>query len=387
LRGAAIDELRAYNAELSAPEVAQLAGVKASDDAAWLDWFMREVDEPCRTALVALQKARAAENEFSTHLTELMVMQEQPGPRRVTPFLTRGDFRQPGDPVEPGTPAALLAFPKDAPRNRLGLAQWLTQPEHPLTSRVQVNRLWAKLFGRGIVGTVDNFGVQGEKPTHPALLDYLAAKFRASGGSIKALIREIVLSRTYQLAAEAQSPRTLADPENRLFSRRSYRRLTAEEIRDSLLFLTGDLKLEQASATALTYGEDLDKPMSFDTESRRSIYLPVARNNLAPELEIFDAANPEMVSGDRPLTTVPTQALYLLNSTSLQKHAATLAQQAYAQPDAITWLHQTILGHAPSPAAAQRANAFITSSPDDREKALADLAHVLLASTEFLFIE
>jgi hypothetical protein len=127
--------------------------------------------------------------------------------------------------------------------------------------------------------------------------------------------------------------------------------------------------------------------MSFDTESRRSIYLPVARNNLAPELEIFDAANPEMVSGDRPLTTVPTQALYLLNSTSLQKHAATLAQKAYAQPDAVTWLHQTILGHSPSPTAAQRANAFITSSPDDREKALAALAHVLLASTEFLFLE
>ncbi len=270
---------------------------------------------------------------------------------------------------------------------RLQLASWMTSAENALLDRVIVNRLWAQLFGRGIVGTVDNFGVQGEKPTHPALLDHLAAKFRASGGSFKALIREMVLSRTYQLAAEAKSPRTIADPENRLFGRRSYRRLTAEEIRDSLLFLTGELKLEQAAATALTYGEDLDKPMKFDKELRRSIYLPVARNNLAPELEIFDAANPEMVSGDRPLTTVPTQALYLLNSTFLQKQGATLAQQAYAQADPVTWLHETILGRAPSATAAKRANDFINSASGDREKALADLAHVLLASTEFLFLE
>jgi len=303
----------------------------------------------------------------------------------------RGEVNQLGPKVPRSFPSVLHTGPAPAipagSSGRLQLADWMTSPNNALLDRVIVNRLWAQLFGRGLVSTVDNFGAQGEKPTHPALLDHLATKFRASGGSIKALIREIVLSRTYQLAAEATSPRTLADHENRLFGRRSYRRLTAEEIRDSLLFLTGDLKLEQASATALTYGEDLDKPMSFDTESRRSIYLPVARNNLAPELEIFDAANPEMVSGDRPLTTVPTQALYLLNSTSLQKHATTLAQKAYAPPDAVTWLHQTILGHSPSPAAAQRANAFITSSPDDREKALADLAHVLLASTEFLFLE
>ena len=198
------------------------------------------------------------------------------------------------------------------------------------------------------------------EPTAPAeqeesVIDHLAAKFRASGGSFKSLIREMVLSRTYQLAAEAKSPRTIADPENRLFGRRSYRRLTAEEIRDSLLFLTGELKLEQAAATALTYGEDLDKPMKFDIELRRSIYLPVARNNLAPELEIFDVATPEMVSGDRPLTTVPTQALYLLNSTFLQKQGATLAQQAYVQADPVTWLHQAILGRAPSATAASSA--------------------------------
>jgi hypothetical protein len=303
----------------------------------------------------------------------------------------RGEVNQLGPKVPRSFPTVLHSgkAPKIATGSsgRLQLASWMTSTENALLDRVIVNRLWAQLFGRGIVGTVDNFGVQGEKPTHPALLDHLAAKFRASGGSFKALIREMVLSRTYQLAAEAKSPRTIADPENRLFGRRSYRRLTAEEIRDSLLFLTGELKLEQAAATALTYGEDLDKPMKFDKELRRSIYLPVARNNLAPELEIFDVANPEMVSGDRPLTTVPTQALYLLNSPFLQKQGATLAQQAYTHADPVTWLHETILGRKPSATAAKRANDFINTASDDREKALADLAHVLLASTEFLFLE
>lgn len=303
----------------------------------------------------------------------------------------RGEVNQLGPKVPRHFPSVLHGGPppKIAPGSsgRLQLAQWMTSKENALLDRVIVNRLWAQLFGRGLVSTVDNFGVQGEKPTHPALLDHLAAKFRASGGSIKTLIREMVLSRTYQLAAEAKSPRTVADPENRLLGRRSYRRLTAEEIRDSLLFLAGDLNLDQAGATALTYGEDLDRPMKFDKEFRRSIYLPVARNNLAPELEIFDAANPEMVSGDRPLTTVPTQALYLLNSNFLQKQAATLAQQAYAKPEPVVWLHQTILGHAPGGHAAKRAKDFIEQSGGDREQALADLAHVLLASTQFLFLE
>lgn len=270
---------------------------------------------------------------------------------------------------------------------RQQLADWMVSTENTLLDRVIVNRLWAKLFGRGIVSTVDNFGVQGEKPSHPALLDHLAVKFRASGGSIKTLIREMVLSRTYQLAAEGTSGRVTADPENKLFARHSYRRLTAEEIRDSLLQLTGDLRTEQAAATALTYGEDLDDPMKIDKLTHRSVYLPVARNNLAADLEIFDAANPEMTSGDRPLTTVPTQALYLLNSAFLQTQAAKLAQQAYTQADAFTWLYQAILGHQPSAAAAKRATDFMEQSSADREKTIADLAHVLLASTEFLFLD
>jgi hypothetical protein len=269
---------------------------------------------------------------------------------------------------------------------RLALADWMVGEDNALLDRVMVNRVWAWLFGRGIVASVDNFGGQAEPPSHPELLDHLAARFRASGGSIKTLVREIVLSRTYQLAAAADTALTRADPENRLFGRRAYRRLTAEEIRDSLLWLPGNLKQEAGAATALSYGEDLDKPMNLEGEQRRSVYLPVARNNVLADLEIFDVANPEMVAGDRPLTTVPTQALYLLNSGFIQRQARDLGMQSYAKPDPVDWLYQTLLGRAPGPAERKRADVFVESSAD-REQALSDLAHVLLASTEFLFLE
>lgn len=302
----------------------------------------------------------------------------------------RGEPGQLGPLVPRGFPAVLHEGPPPAiaagSSGRLEFAGWLAGGGNPLLDRVIVNRVWAWLHGRGIVATVDNFGGQSSGPTHPELLDHLAAKFRASGGSIKALVREIVLSRSYRLAAESAGPRVRADPENLTFARRSMRRLSAEEIRDSLLLLTGELDSQPAAATALTFGEDLDKPMNLDKERRRSVYLPVARNNQLPEMEIFDAANPEMVAGERPLTTVPTQALYLLNSRLMQGQATALGQAAYTQPESVQWLYQNLLGRGANVGESERAEAFFRSSPD-REEAVADLAHALLASTEFLFLE
>jgi hypothetical protein len=270
---------------------------------------------------------------------------------------------------------------------RLQLADWLVSEENALLDRVIVNRVWAWLFGRGIVATVDNFGGQSAGPSHPGLLDHLALRLRDSGGSLKALVREIVLSRAYQLATAADTPLTRADPENRLFGRRSHRRLTAEEIRDSLLHLSGELDARPAAATALDYGEDLDKPFKLDQERRRSIYLPVARNNQLPEMEIFDAANPEMVAGDRPLTTVPTQALFLLNSPFLQQRAAAIGARAYAQPAPVAWLHRALLARPPTAAETRRAQAFLETSGPDQNAALQDYAHALLASSPFLFLD
>ena len=338
LRGAAIDEMRAYNAELSAPEVAQLAGVKASDDAAWLDWFMREVDEPCRTALVALQKARAAENEFSTHLTELMVMQEQPGPRRVTPFLTRGDFRQPGDPVEPGTPAALLAFPKDAPRNRLGLAQWLTQPEHPLTSRVQVNRLWAKLFGRGIVSTPEDFGLQGRVPSNPTLLDYLAVQFVRGGWDIKAICKQIVLSQTYRQSSLPSDPDiSRADPDNLVLARGPRIRLGAEQLRDAALAASGLINAAVGGRSVMPYQpaglwEDSGTQHVYTQDKgdklyHRSLYTFWRRTCPPPVMSIFDAPTREFCRVRRETTLTPLQALALTNDIGFLEAARALAEK------------------------------------------------------------
>jgi hypothetical protein len=302
----------------------------------------------------------------------------------------RGEVNQLGEWVARSFPSVLYAggppVIEPGQSGRLQLAEWMVSQENALLDRVIVNRIWAWLFGRGLVTTVDNFGGQAEPPSHPELLDYLAVKFRRSGGSIKALVRELVLSRSYQLAAQADSALVQADPENRWLGRRSYRRLTAEEIRDSLLLLAGELNQQTAQATALSYGEDLDKPMNLASEKRRTVYLPVARNNVLPDLEIFDVANPEMVAGDRPLTTVPTQALYLLNSDFMLQRARTLGVECYAKPEPVSWLYQRVLGRLPADPEAARAEAYVESQPE-REQALADLAHVLLASTEFLFLE
>ena len=256
-----------------------------------------------------------------------------------------------------------------------------------------VNRIWHNLFGRGIVASVDNFGRLGTPPTHPELLDYLATEFRASGGSVKNLIRRIVLSRTYRLSADASRSLEEADPENKMFGRQNRRRLTAEEIRDSVLYLADRLNPDSGAATAGKYGVDLDKPMSFAKETLRTVYLPIARNNLVAELELFDAANPDFVSGSRSITTVPTQALYLLNNNFFLTQAKEIGKRSLSAKDAsdrISRLYQEILNRTPSYIEIQRALDFVkeleTDSKIDREEAFGHLAHLLLVSTEFLFL-
>ncbi|MDF1824294.1 MAG: DUF1553 domain-containing protein [Verrucomicrobiales bacterium] len=279
---------------------------------------------------------------------------------------------------------------------RLQLAEWIVSEDNALLDRVMVNRIWHHLFGRGIVESVDNFGRLGSGPSHPELLDYLAASFRESGGSIKRLVRELVLSRCYQLSSDCEAGR-LADPANKWFGRQNHRRLTAEEIRDGVLYLSGRLDADPGHDTANQFGDDLDKPISFAKERKRTVYLPVARNNPIPELAVFDAANPDMVSGKRAQTTVPTQALYLLNSEFMHKHAAVLAKLAMEEStvvgDEIDWLYQTLLSRAPDPLESQAALGLVSElssgSEDDAavEAALGHLAHLMLASTEYLYLD
>ena len=275
---------------------------------------------------------------------------------------------------------------------RLELAEWMTSPDNALLDRVMVNRIWHHLFGRGIVASVDNFGKLGTTPTHPDLLDALASDFRKDGGSVKQLVRRLVLSHAYRLSADATPALAEADPKNELYARQNRRRLSAEEVRDSVLLLAGKLDSAPATSTAREYGgssEDLDKAMSFAKDQRRTVYLPIARNNQVAELAVFDAANPDLVSGARATTTVPTQALYLLNSDFFLKQAAEIGKFADTAADdvasQITWLYQRILNRSPAETELAQAESFL--GKEATEEDLGHLAHLLLISTEFLFLD
>jgi cytochrome c553 len=284
---------------------------------------------------------------------------------RDTPILQRGELDKPLNTVPRGFVQVLA--PKTSPRitqgsGRLELAGWIASKENPLTARVMVNRVWLQLFGRGIVATPDNFGTTGQKPTHPALLDYLAVSFMDNGWSVKSLIRQIVLSRTYQLASDHHEQNYAADPDNHWLWRMSQRRLDAEAIRDAMLAVSGKLDLTppdgspvasfEGPAQQLTRplpgafgapggpgnrrpgsgmfgGRGFTPPPNPVQQDRnyRSVYLPIVRDMIPEPLATFDFAEPSLVVGDRDDTTVPSQALYLLNNASVHKLAEAMADR------------------------------------------------------------
>ena len=252
------------------------------------------------------------------------------------PLLRRGDHLNPG-PIVPRRFPEILAGTKQPPlpkdhSGRLELARWLSQPDHPLTSRVIVNRVWRWHFGRGIVASVDNFGLLGDRPSHPALLDWLAQRFVESGWSIKALHRLILLSDAYQRSSAYDAAAATTDPQNTLLWRFSPRRLQAEEIRDALLAVSGALD-PTAGGPALTHVKNRDylfnhtsKDQTTYHTNRRTVYLPVIRNNLYDVLQLFDATDATVLNGDRPTTTVATQALFWMNSPLIRDAATRIAE-------------------------------------------------------------
>jgi cytochrome c553 len=263
------------------------------------------------------------------------------------PLLERGEVGKPGSPVPRGFPRVIelpdiASLPADH-SGRLEFAHWLTHPDNPLTTRVLANRVWRHLFGAGIVRTVDNFGFSGERPSHPELLDHLSLRFTADGWSIKRLVREIVLSRTYRQASTYDKVAFRADPGNRLLWRASKRRLDAEAIRDAMLAVSGELD-EARPAGSLVACEIGDRPISLigldprlpadlDGSKHRSVYLPVIRDRLPDVLDLFDFAEPSLVTGDRETTNVPVQALYLMNSSFVQARAAGLVNRLLRDVD------------------------------------------------------
>lgn len=268
---------------------------------------------------------------------------------RDIPLLIRGEIGRTGEIVPRAFPAAIAAsgaleIPKDQ-SGRRELAEWLTDPHHPLTSRVFVNRVWRHLFGAGLVATVDNFGTTGDTPSHPELLDTLAIEFVEDGWSLKRLVRRLVLCRTWQQASAYDSASFLSDPEDRLLWRMPKQRLEAEAIRDSMLAVTGELIRSPAegSLVATVIGDrpisliGLDKrlPPDLDGSLHRSVYLPVIRDRLPDVLELFDFAEPSLVTGDRDQTNVPVQALYLMNSSFVLARAESLALRLMQRRDTL----------------------------------------------------
>lgn len=267
------------------------------------------------------------------------VMVELPeGYRRKTHIFERGNWMVPGDEVEPGVPEVWNPWPENAPRNRLGLAEWFVSQENPLTARVMVNRLWAQLFGTGIVETEEDFGSQGFAPTHPELLDWLALQFMNDHDwSIKKQLRQLVLSATYKQASETSPELQEIDPKNRLLARGPRVRLTAEQIRDQALSVSGLLSTKMYGPSVMPYQPEgvwnsVYNNSKWETSEgedkyRRAAYTYIRRTSPYPSMVTFDSPSREFCVVRRVNTNTPLQALITLNDTVFVEAAQALAKQ------------------------------------------------------------
>ncbi|MGK0198122.1 MAG: hypothetical protein ACI91J_001393 [Yoonia sp.] len=309
-------------------------------------------------------------------------------------LLERGELIKPKGQVKRGFPRVIdvpgVAAPPEKQSGRLQLAQWLTSPDHPLTARVMAHRVWRHLFGEGIVRSMDNFGFSGERPSHPELLDHLALKLMNNGWSVKSLIREIVLSRSYRQDSTWREADFLKDPDNRLLWRANKRRLDAECIRDAMLAVSGKLDTRRRrgslvagvrSQSVALFGFNKQIPADLDASNHRSVYLPVVRDRLPDVLDLFDFAEPSLVTGDRETTNVPLQALYLLNSEFVSDQAAALAKRLQirsdSQPTQIKQAYRLCFGRLPTKDEQSAAAAFL------KKFSLPAVCQSLLATAEF----
>lgn len=344
-KGGLIDDLRVFGRALTAVEVSALyapTAHPATDSAAWWETYLANHDAAYRAQVAAVTAARATETQLADAAKEIMVMRELPTPKTAY-ILQRGDYDHRGAAVSPDTPAVLPPFPADQPRNRLGLARWLTDPRHPLLARVTVNRFWQSLFGQGLVKTVDDFGNQGDRAEYPELLDWLAGEFIRSGWDVKALLKTIVLSETYRQRSFATPELMADDPENRWLARGPRHRLAAEMIRDQALATSGLLVEKIGGPPVFTY----DIPESFKPAPagkgeqlyRRSVYTFWRRTGPAPLLEAFDVPKRVVCVARRDTTNTALQALVLLNGPQFVEAARVLAENLYrahaGQPDAL----------------------------------------------------
>lgn len=308
---------------------------------AWMERHSRDFAAAAETA----RRSREALLALESEAPNTMVMR-QLVPERPTYVLFRGQYDAPREEVQPGVPEFILPFPKDAPRNRLGLARWLTDPANPLTARVIVNRIWQSFFGTGLVKTSENFGYQGEAPSHPQLLDWLAVDFREHGWDLKRLVRLIASSATYRQDSRSTDELNERDPENRLLAHGPRQRLTGEMLRDQALSLAGLLHDEIGGPPVYPYQPTnlykgivvaADYPGTSYTEStgdglyRRSLYTFWKRTVPHPSLSTFDVPDREVCTARRAKTNTPLQALANMNDTYQVECARKLAERMLLQ--------------------------------------------------------
>ena len=279
-------------------------------------------------------------NKTDTNKLEVSVMKDRDTLRKSY-ILTRGNYDQHAEEVEPGTPASILPFPSTYPRNRLGLAQWLFNDKNPLTARVFVNRIWQEFFGRGIVKSAADFGMQGDLPSHPALLDWLAVDFRENGWNIKRLVKQMVMSATYRQSAVISKEKLKTDPENIYLSRAPRLRLPAELVKDLVLASSGLLNRKIGGTSVKAYqppglwelatsGRGILASYKQDTGDavyRRGMYTFIKRTVPPPNMAIFDASNRDQCEVKRSRTNTPLQALTMMNDPTVLEASVALSDQ------------------------------------------------------------
>lgn len=358
-----IDDVRLYGVKLSPSDAEKLAaGQEVAGIAEILKtpqadrtlaqiaqlrrYYLEQIDGPSREIVAELATVAKQKSELEKSFAVTMVMQEMPQPRQAF-VLNRGQYDQRGEAVAAGVPASLPALPKGVPANRLALARWLVEPNHPLTARVAVNRWWQQLFGNGIVETVEDFGSQGAWPTHPELLDYLASEFSGAAKSdsaiqpwnVKSLLKQIVLSATYRQSSRVTPAALERDPKNRLLARGPRFRLPAETMRDNALAISGLLTNRLGGPSVKPYQPDgLWQDVSVERRAvykqdegtdlyRRSMYTFWKRTCPPPGMTTFDAPDRETCTIRRARTNTPLQALVLMNDPTYLEAARKLAER------------------------------------------------------------
>jgi hypothetical protein len=370
-----VDEFYFYKRRLSEVEVVALrdnadAVSLSANRERLFEFYLWNYDSAFKEDFGKLTELRLEETKVVTDIPELMIMQELPAEQqRRTFILSRGVYDSPGEEVTAETPVSLGVLPETYPRNRLGLALWLLDEKNPLFSRVMVNRFWMSLFGQGLVKTQEDFGNQGDLPTHPELLDWLAVTFREDGWNTKAFLKRIVMSSTYRQSSRADSVQLEKDPENKWLARGPSYQLSAEQVRDNALASSGLLARKVGGPSVYPYQPDgiwealatrnavTYKRGKGDDLYRRSMYTVWKRSSPPPMMLNFDAADRQSCSVRRQRTATPLQALVTLNDPQFMEAARVMAERTMEKfkgdQERVSFIFQSVTSRKPRTAEMQ----------------------------------